>query len=171
MSKIAMAVLAQTALLILYVLSHLMVSRYLRPEQRWRAKKRIFFPVLVLAAVAGYFLNLRPSSSEPMAAGLFAALVLIWLIHIGYLTVYAVFDRSISLRVLIEIYSGPRNMTFGEIETRYDPDAAFQRRLEILVESGFLKLENGRYKLLKKGRRTGTLIGILKEIYRTGEGG
>ena len=171
MSHILVAIIAQFCLLAVYVALHLIISRYLQPEKRWRTMKLLFFPGLLLAMIFGFVLGGGEAKHESITLSLFAVIALTGLLHIGYLTVYAVFDRSITLRMMIDLMGAGKPLTFHEIEKLYNPDAALDRRLGILVDSGFMVLHEGSYRLIKKGRRMGRLIAFLKSLYKTGEGG
>lgn len=172
MNMIICQVLLGIFFLGLYNLTHVLVSRFAQPPQRWRAMKIIFFIFLPIVAGSGFYVSAHSALPERGWPVAIATLLIIWLIHVGYLTAYAFIDRSITLRTFIEIESfGGKPATFKEIESRYNPVDAFERRLTILIESGFLEETNGHLVLTMKGRKTGRLIRFLKEIYRAGPGG
>ena len=171
MNPVIVAIIVEFALLSLYVASHFIISRFIKPKKRWQTMKQLLLPGVCLAALSGYLSSTLVGGKVPQAWGLLACVIIVGLIHIGYLTVYAVFDRSISLRILIEIDQAGEPLKFEQIKNLYDVEAAFERRLQILEENGFLQAESEDFVLTKKGQKTGRLITALKSSYRFGAGG
>ena len=158
-------------ILSLFILINFIMIRYSQPKKRWRAIRNLFFPFLIMSGFVGWHLDTQNLSLSLGNFGPLLSFLIVCLIHLGYLGVYGYFDRSISLRTIIEINDANRPITYAELEARYQADKAFERRLQILLENNFLLFESGQYKLTVKGRWLGSLVFYLKTFYRTGPGG
>lgn len=156
-----------------YVSIHLFLFRVHQPVEKWKTTRTLF---IVIAGVLILFVLLisfgEPDLSIMVPVDLFLCLLLVLLYHVGYLTVYAFIDRSITLRLFVEIRKRGGSVDYEELKEIYNPTLAYQRRLDILVASGYLaQMPSRRYKLTSKGRTTGRLVRLLKALYRLGPGG
>ncbi len=159
-----------------YVPLHVSVFRFLRPEKRWGATRGLFLIVLPLVLIVTAWVSWRAFNSPggfptSPVVDVFACFTVLALLHLGYLTFYAFIDRSITLRTFIEIKNADEPLTFQDLAKRYDTEAAYLRRLEILWQSGYLAKTGGSYELTSKGVFVGNLIRRLKSLYKLGPGG
>lgn len=174
MNVTGLALLISIAGLAVYFPVHVLISRYFLPQRRWLVMKRLYFFFMPLALGTTYFcyrqLDFRIDST--LAWDFAACVLVILMLHVGYLTFYGFIDRSITLRAAVELFrNNNAPMRFDELVRRYDPKKAYLRRLEILQQSGFILKTAQGFVMTPKGRRTAILIRFLKKLYRVGPGG
>ncbi|HWN16431.1 MAG TPA: hypothetical protein VNU02_21365 [Candidatus Dormibacteraeota bacterium] len=109
-----------------------------------------------------------PSDAVTWSSGLFVY----WSLFSGYYQFFNMADNSVGVRSLIELTRGPEGgMTLVELKRVYPYDAMLGRRLERLVEAGFLERAGGRYRCAPKGAAAARTVGALKAFLRLGPGG
>lgn len=102
----------------------------------------------------------------------FVGLLFYLLLFFGYCQFYFIIDRSISVRVMIEIEKAKdKKLTFDEIKQIYSLDYILSRRLKHMIDTHYITEENGVYKNILKGKNTARLFKFLKDFLRIGEGG
>lgn len=171
---------------ILFLFIHAVIFHCFKIHRRFVILKRLFFSLIPLYATLFFvfkgeaftIMQLRPELAAPFYRFLSEALnfcvglgfyIFLWL---GYCQFYFIIDRSISVRFMIEINNSPGgSLTFEELKKVYVPDYIFQRRLEHMVDNGYLELKNGKYRNTKKAKIEGRLFKFLKELLRLGIGG
>lgn len=109
-----------------------------------------------------------PGDAVTWLSGLFVY----WSLFSGYYQFFNMADNSVGVRSLIELCRGPEGgMTLVELKRVYPYDAMLGRRLERLVEAGFLERAGGRYRCAPKGATAAKAVGALKAFLRLGPGG
>ncbi len=176
---------------ILFLALHLFTFRKFEPKGRFRALVIIFFSLMPLYAVVyfliptGYMIyasigavSAKPVISLETAYKLTAVLnflsgfFLYIFLFLGYCQFYFIVDRSISVRVMIEIENSPqKRLSFEELKKPYSGEEIFLRRLGHMLEGNYLKDESGYYSNTKKGRLEARLFGFLKNLLKLGKGG
>lgn len=145
----------------------------LKPRNRfgwmWRSYL-VFLPTVFLTVfmLADRSLPLETSLLWLQGIGL---TVLMWAM---YCIFYSVIDRSISVRLCVDLWNSEKNhATYAEIISRYDPDRAVARRLEILVSEGYLEktTQDSELSLTPKGRDRAERALRLKRLFGFGLGG
>ncbi|MBI5454277.1 MAG: hypothetical protein HY956_06590 [Deltaproteobacteria bacterium] len=176
---------------ILFLAVHVIVFRTKELKERFRALVIIFLSVIPVYLI-GYwvipsgYMVLAPLGNSPADQWLSLETVyrLTWLgnflagfglyvfLFLGYCQFYFIVDRSISVRIMMEIEgSAAKKMSFEEIRGAYSFEVIFRRRLGHMVEGGYLKDEGGYYSNTKKGRAEALLFAFLKDFLRLGKGG
>jgi hypothetical protein len=90
----------------------------------------------------------------------------------GYCQFYFIIDRSVSIRMMIELEDEPRKkMTKQEIMRAYDFDDFITRRLKHMLDSKYIMKDSDYYRNTKKGRFHARLFKFLKDYLRLGKGG
>jgi hypothetical protein len=93
-------------------------------------------------------------------------------IFFGYCQFYFIMDRSVSIRMMIELEDDPdKKMTKEEIKKAYDFDDFISRRLKHMLDSRYITEESGYYYNTGKGRLHARLFRFLKEYLKLGKGG
>lgn len=176
---------------LLFLAVHVAVFRGVELKERFRALVIIFFSILPVYLIgwrlipSGYMV-LAPLGPTPADQWLSIGTVykLTWwgnfltglglyaFLFLGYCQFYFIVDRSISVRIMIEIEdTASKKMNFEEIRGAYSFEGIFRRRLGHMVEGGYLKDEGGFYSNTKKGRAEALLFRFLKDFLRLGKGG
>ncbi|MBN1353327.1 MAG: hypothetical protein JW994_01475 [Candidatus Omnitrophica bacterium] len=116
----------------------------------------------------GFFNILESSLMCQYLYGLFFFAMLFFL----YLSVYYVFDRSVSSRIMIEIENSPgKKLTFEQLKAAYDADTKYLNELKGMMEGGFVSKYGSYYRNTIKGAMVGKLASFYKRIFRLGKGG
>ena len=109
-----------------------------------------------------------PSDAVTWLSGAFVY----WSLFSGYYQFFNMADNSVGVRSLIELCRGPEDgMALAELKRVYPYDAMLGRRMERLVEAGFLERAGGRYRCAPKGAAAARMVGGLKAFLRLGPGG
>lgn len=99
-------------------------------------------------------------------------LLIYLLLFFGYCQFYFIIDRSISIKIMIELEKMKgKSATFEQIKKIYNPDYIFSRRLKHMIDSKYLIEEEGSYKNTQMGKTLARLSKFLKEYLQLGEGG
>jgi hypothetical protein len=94
------------------------------------------------------------------------------LLFFGYCQFYFIIDRSISVRIMIELEkSEDKKLTLEQIKNVYSPDYLLLRRLGHMIRSKYIIEDSGFYRNLGKGRIVARVFAFLKGYLRIGEGG
>jgi hypothetical protein len=89
-----------------------------------------------------------------------------------YLTIYYVFDRSVSATLLEIIENSPEAKLSGkQIKEIYGVEKKYQSELKGMLEGGFIIEEAGFYSNSLKGRLYARIAGMIKIIFKLGPGG
>lgn len=171
---------------IVFLIIHVIVFHTRRIQFRFVALMKIFLnllPLYILLYVlipqeAMIIMPADPRVAPGVVIGLskvfnFMLGVLIYLLlFFGYCQFYFIIDRSISVRVMIEIEkSKDKKLNLEEIKELYDPNYIFTRRFEHMIDSKYIVEDSGYYKNLRKGHVLAKLFGFLKDYLQLGEGG
>jgi hypothetical protein len=90
------------------------------------------------------------------ALGFLNGLALLVLLFLTGVLFYYHADRSITVRLLIELARAPQQrLSLDQLQTVCGVDVLMQDRLESMALNGFLVLRDGRYHLAPKGRLAG----------------
>lgn len=175
---------------LIFLAAHVILFRLLRPEKRFRTLVAIYL-ALIPAYIAAYLLTpdgftvvsapgvpgapLLPLETVYRLTGVInfaSGLVLYTFLFLGYCQFYFIVDRSISVRIMIELLASPRRrLSLDEIEKVYPCREIFRRRLEHMVDGRYLRESGGYYEVTGKGRLEGLLFKFLKELLVLGRGG
>jgi Zn-dependent protease with chaperone function len=158
---------------LLFLLVHVIIFRYRRPEERFKTLSVIFFSLSPFYVIAYFLLPPWQGIYSLEGALVFlSGLFLYIFLFLGYCQFYFIVDRSISVRVMIEIEkSATKSHDFDEIKKVYSFDRVLSRRLEHMVHSGYLSREADHYMNTRKGRFVAYLFRFLKDFLRIGPGG
>jgi len=104
-----------------------------------------------------YFLQLpfpsgSPSATESPKLGLIHAYFFHLLLFFFYVQCFYHVERSVTLRLLVELYRfGCNGAPIQSIQGRYPVEDMIRQRLDILHDRGFIKLRDGAWHLTLKG--------------------
>ncbi len=171
---------------LLFLFFHILIFHYFKVRKRFAMLKNLFFLLIPLYTLLFFvfkgevltIMQLKPEFSAPFYTFLSEGLnfcvglglyIFLWL---GYCQFYFIIDRSISVRFMIEIDNSPNKaLGFEEIAKRYTPEYIFSRRLEQMVDNGYLEIKDGKYVNTKKGTIEAKVFRFLKELLQLGPGG
>jgi len=171
---------------ILFLVLHSIIFHNWKIKFRFRALLGIFFSLLPVYALIYFMvptdaLVVMPADSS-MTPGtvigiskFFNFLLGIWIylfLFFGYCQFYFIIDRSVSVRVMIELDNSPeKKLTLRQIEEIYNPDYIFRRRLKQMVDSKYIFEKVGYYENLRKGYFMAKFFRFLKNYLNLGYGG
>ncbi|MFH1846519.1 MAG: hypothetical protein ABH869_03060 [Candidatus Omnitrophota bacterium] len=90
----------------------------------------------------------------------------------GYCQFYFIIDRSISVRIMIELEKTPdKKLSMDQIQKIYKPEYIFSRRMQHLVDSKYIVEESGFYRNRRSGQISAKVFRFLKNYLNIGEGG
>jgi hypothetical protein len=137
----------------------------------WAAGGLLYAAIFrVLPADADYLppLLAAPGDAVTWLNGAFAY----WCLFVFYYQVFNMADNSVGVRCLIELSRASREgLTLEELREPYPFDTMVGRRLERLVDAGYLEHEGKLYRCTPKGRVAATLMRRLKGLLNLGPGG
>ena len=151
----------------IFLVLHVVIFHYLRPKRHFRSIVLTFlgcipvytvlFMVFADSFAAHYFLN---------------GLVLFLFLFLGYCQFYFIVDRSVSVRIMIEIEnSKEKRLTENQIQDVYSLEGMMARRLQHMDDGGYIRIESGAYLNTRKGQLEAQLFDWLKSLLRIGPGG
>ena len=83
-----------------------------------------------------------------------------------YTHLYVGIDKSVSVRIMGELVTRPKKrLTYKELDNLYSPRNMVQARLNLLVEKGWLKENNGKYECLSKAKKLAKLNLFTKNMF------
>ena len=157
---------------------HVLVFHVGRPRARFRTMVALH-AILTVSLLAAYVstpadLGVLPPTRATGGAviGSVNAVLVHWLLFMGYSMFYFLVDRGFSLRILIEIRQAPDGaLSQAEVATVYPPESVVRRRLDEMVEIGRLTRDGDRYRLSARGRLDARIFGFVKKLFHFGPGG
>lgn len=174
---------------ILFLAVHIIVFRSIDLKERFRALTIIFIAIvpfyvfIYLLIPASYGVVVMTQPVTPMLSletinilsgilNFMSGLMFYVFLFLGYCQFYFIVDRSISVRVMIEIEkSKDKKLSFDDIMQVYSFNGILTRRLEHMVEGDYVIKKNDSYINTDKGRYQAKLFNFLKEFLRLGPGG
>jgi len=95
-----------------------------------------------------------------------------WCLFAAYYQSFNMADNSVGVRCLIELSRAPeQGLTLEELKGPYSFETMVGRRLERLVEAGYLERDGKHYRCRPKGRMAAALMTRLKAFLNLGPGG
>jgi len=172
---------------VLFLALHVVIFRAFVPKERFCAIKNIFFAVtpvylfVYLYMPSSYIVvdtlgHAAPGGLAMRVTGLLvflSGLMLYVFLFLGYCQFYFIVDRSISVRIMIEMErAASRRLNYAGILSVYSFDAILMRRLEHMLEGGYItRDERGYYGNTPKGRKEAALFSFFKRLLKLGPGG
>ncbi|MEK6532095.1 MAG: hypothetical protein AABZ23_06365 [Deltaproteobacteria bacterium] len=174
---------------VLFIVVHVMVFRSFELKERFRAITVIFIAVIPLyvllySLIAPDYMVVSVGTGGPgiiaPSTALSASRHLAFLIglalyvflFLGYCQFYFIVDRSISVRVMIEILeSDKKRLTQKEIKDAYSLDGLLDRRLGHMIEGDYIKGDSAEYSNTWKGAFEARFFKAVKRLLRLGKGG
>lgn len=174
---------------ILFLILHVIIFRRFELNERFKTLVYIFFSLFPVYTslyiwIPYDLVSLVPS--EPVkphlslwwiytlssASNFLGGLMLYVFLFLGYCQFYFIVDRSISVRVMIELENAPqKRLSYDEIKKVYDFDEILFRRLQHMLDSKYIEKNSGYYMNTKKGRLEAEVLKFLKEFLNLGKGG
>lgn len=94
------------------------------------------------------------------------------LLFFSYCQFYFITDRSISVRIMIELEkSENKRLTLWQIKKIYTPDYIFLRRLKHMIDGKYIIQDGDSYRNTRRGQIVSKLFKFLKKFLQIGEGG
>ena len=151
----------------IFLLLHIAIFHYLRPKRHFRSIVLTYLGVIPVYAVLFFVF------SDSFAAHYFLnGLVLFLFLFLGYCQFYFIVDRSVSVRIMIEIErSQGKSLTEEQIMGVYSLEGMMARRLQHMEDGGYVIRQSESYINTTKGRLEARLFHTLKELLRLGPGG
>lgn len=183
------AVLIGFVCFILFLAFHVIVFRTINLTERFKALTIIFFSIIPLYTVtyllvpADYLVIVPMEPVAPVvsqhfinsihgAINFISGLMLYVFLFLGYCQFYFIVDRSISVRVMIELERATnKRLSFEEIMSVYSFHGILARRLEHMLEGEYLVRHGNYYLNTPKGRMEAKVFRFLKEFLKLGPGG
>jgi len=183
------AVLIGFCCFILFLALHVVVFRTIELKERFRALTIIFFSIIplyvftYLLVPVDYLVIVPMEPVAPVMSGrsihfihgamnFMSGLMLYVFLFLGYCQFYFIVDRSISVRVMIEMEKAAgKRLNFDDIMRVYSFHGILARRLEHMVEGAYLVQDGDYYFNTTKGRVQAKVFRFLKEFLRLGPGG
>lgn len=171
---------------LMFLFLHAVIFHNRRIKYRFSTLLRIFFSLLPVYILLYIFIPTEAMIVMPADPGITPGVVLgisktfnfllgiavYILLFFGYCQFYFIIDRSVSVRIMIEIEKAKdKQLTLEAIKRIYSPDYIFLRRLQQMVDSRYLVKDSEGYKNSRKGIMTAKLFEFLKKYLQIGEGG
>jgi len=168
------ALIASGIAFLLCVTAHLFAMRRKPTKKRLGAMTTAFLPGFPLALFAVFVLRSWgdwPASLDGHEHPLLPYIlvpVLHLLLYFLFVECFYHIERSVTLRLLIELHEHPRNAaTTKEIMRDYSVDDMIRRRLDDLVRNRWVEESGGRFRLTEKGRRLARLMRTSIWVYQS----
>lgn len=171
---------------LLFLFLHVIIFHSRKIKYRFRTIVRIFYSLLplyiffyiLIPADALVIMPADPRVTPGAVIGLskifnFLIGVFVYLfLFFGYCQFYFIVDRSISVRIMIELEkSVNKQLTFDQIKEIYNPEDLLLRRLGHMLDSKYIIPNSNYYKNTNKGHCIARIMNFLKEYLRLGPGG
>ena len=142
---------------------------FFRPAKaRLRAMATGFFVSLPLLAVVERVLPVAVPQAESPWLGPLQALTLHTLIFLGYVECFYHVERSVTLRLLVEMLPYQASgVTIQELKGRYSQDDMIARRLSVLERSGFVRQSSAGWELTRKGFAYAAGVEALSKLFQS----
>lgn len=122
--------------------------------------------VAIILAVGGYLVLLAVVLVAGVAASFWALSICYWFVAVSFLMLFGAVYKSISLRMIIDLYERPdRSAPEDAVRAGYVEADSFESRLAVMVQSGFVREVAGGYVLLPKGRRVAEAAAVLQKAF------
>ena len=88
-----------------------------------------------------------------------------------YMPFYYTIDTSVSVRTMLELEASPGGLTREELVERYRLEWMVDRRLDTMVENGYLTRQSGGFALTPRGLQVAHVFRMIKKVANLGAGG
>lgn len=157
------------------VILHLCLCRLLPAADRLRLLSRAL-PLLVVATFlttrvfhAPIMADLR---KDPRSSWIMLGAVALGILFVAGLSLHSAITHSVRLKLgdLLAASSGHREVV-DTLISRYGPEAATQKRIDQLVDGGYLERTSDALRLTRKGFLVATISSTGKRLFNAGRGG
>ncbi|MDP2932252.1 MAG: hypothetical protein Q8O05_07150 [Chloroflexota bacterium] len=132
----------------------------------------VIYPVVYLSIPQDTFFPVNDLDTFSKTVALLNGMLIYTFLWFGYCQFYFVVDRSISVRIMIELLNAPeKKLTRKQITEVYDLDDMLSRRLQQIVNQKYVVVNSGYYRNTLKGRLEGLVFQFLKGFLQLGRGG
>ncbi|SVD39622.1 uncharacterized protein METZ01_LOCUS392476 [marine metagenome] len=150
-----------------FLFAHVGVFHFFRPKRHYRSIQLTF-----LGFLSTYVIMYILLSSSFEVLGFLNGILIFFLLYFGYCQFYFIVDRSISVRINIEIENSPnKKLSLEQLKEIYSWDYIFLRRLGHMLDSGYLAKESDGFFNTFKGRTQAQAFKYLKGFLNIGPGG
>lgn len=171
---------------IIFLIAHVVIFHTRRIKYRFLSIIKTFLSIIPLYIVLYILiptriLTIMPHDERLLAGWAIATgkvfnfslgLLIYLLLFFGYCQFYFIIDRSISIKIMIELEKRKdKKLTFDEIKKLYDLDYIFSRRLKHMIDGRYINKEGGTFKNTPLGAALARISRLLKVYLRLGEGG
>lgn len=172
-----------------FLILHVIIFRTFELKERFKTLVNIFFslfPIYILLYILIPYDIVSVVPSEPVkphlplwlievlsaAVNFSSGLMFYIFLFLGYCQFYFIVDRSISVRIMIELENSPeKKLSFDEIKRIYDFNEILSRRLGHMIGSKYIVEDSGYYINTPKGRFEAKVFKFLKDFLNLGKGG
>lgn len=124
----------------------------------------------ILPADATYLPRILAAPGGPLT--LVNGAFIYWCLFAAYYQFFNMADNSVGVRCLIELSRAPeQGLTLEELKGPYSFETMVGRRLDRLVEAGYLERDGKLYRCRPKGRMAAAVMTRLKAFLNLGPGG
>lgn len=163
---------------LLAAIVHILIFHYVRVKFRARLLELIFvfffvIQIILMIVIPENFLWPDINYSLLLNIATFVnGLMLYLLLFFFYANNYFVTDRSISIRIMIELENSPQQgLSKEELYQYYNGDMIMDKRLNDMIYGQYVKLVNGKYINTKKGKIYAKVFKYFKKYLNLGKGG
>ena len=158
-----------------WICAQIVIFHLRRPSRLFAAIAGAFavtvplFPVVYLLAPADLFFLPPGCARAPCWVGLFTGMVAHLLFFFAYVEFFYYVERSVTLRVLVEIHKRP-GRTVEDVRDRYSVKRMVSDRLGAMKENGFVGRRGERWLLTAKGRVFARIFILARQWLNLGSG-
>lgn len=136
----------------LWIVAQNVCMHFWPTQRRLRAMTYGVCAGLPLLVCVYWFLPLTSPANESPYLGPMQAIIAYVLLFAGYAEFFYHVERSVTIRILVELIPyGGAGTTVDAIKTSYPQEDMIFRRLQVLEKNGFVRHQQGGWKLTAKG--------------------
>jgi len=148
--------------LVIFLLSHIVIWQFESIDNRGVLLITLVAILSYLLAAGGYSIALGEGASGQF----WVSCPIFMLLIMAYLHFFAGITRSVSIRILGELVKTPEGrLSLVQLYSAYPKEYTIRHRVDLLVESGWLSVEDGMYRCTVKGSFISRCMTILQRLY------
>lgn len=171
-----LGLIAGTVFFLLFLIGHAVILRALPAAAKPRANQFLFLMGVIGIATAVWPLTAYTPNPVLTQGGFMLATLCGLLLYAGlfvlYMPFYYVVVSSLSVRTIVLLSRKPGGaLSLASLQDEFVSIQLVGRRLDIMVENGFLCRAPSGYELTAKGKNVARIFDNLKRIWKLGAGG
>lgn len=141
---------------------------HIRPaSNRFKAMLSGYLASLPLVVILVFLLPALEATGDTRAQALFNALALHLLLFLFYVEMFYHVERSVTLRILVELLESGEEVDLKSLQDAYSLDDMIERRLEDMARNKFIDETNGRWRNRFKGNLAADVMSISSWVFRS----